>query len=185
MFKPSDVVVFYRTNAQSRVIEEALVRRRIPYYVVGGLRFYDQREIKDLLAYLRVVSNPADAVSLTRLIGTPPRGIGARSIEAMEAMGAREKMSLFDALGRAETESSIALRISRQITALHEWLRNLVDAAPTMTVRAILEEIIDRSGYLAYLEGLADGSSRRESVAELLSAAIHLRRRVRRARRAG
>jgi len=171
LFKPSDVVVFYRTNAQSRVIEEALVRRRIPYYVVGGLRFYDQREIKDLLAYLRVISNPADAVSLNRLIGTPPRGIGARSIEAMEALGAREKMSLFDALGRAETESSIALRISRQITALHEWLRNLVGAAPTMTVRAILEEIIDRSGYLAYLEGLADGSSRRESVTELLSAA--------------
>src|SRR5262249_19187305 len=154
-----------------RVIEEALVRRRIPYYVVGGLRFYDQREIKDLLAYLRVVSNPADAVSLTRLIGTPPRGIGARSVEAMEALGAQEKMSLFDALGRAETVSSIALRISRQISALHEWLRNLVNAAPTMTVRAILEEIIDRSAYIAYLEGLADGSGRRESVAELLSAA--------------
>ena len=127
LFKPSDVVVFYRTNAQSRVIEEALVRRRIPYYVVGGLRFYDQREIKDLLAYLRVVSNPADAVSLTRLIGTPPRGIGARSIEAMDAMAGRERMSLFDALGRAETESSVALRISRQITALQEWLRNLVN----------------------------------------------------------
>ena len=147
------------------------MRRRIPYYVVGGLRFYDQREIKDLLAYLRVVSNPADAVSLTRLIGTPPRGIGARSIEAMEALGAQEKMSLFDALGRAETVSSIALRISRQISALHEWLRNLVNAAPTMTVRAILEEIIDRSAYIAYLEGLADGSGRRESVTELLSAA--------------
>jgi DNA helicase-2/ATP-dependent DNA helicase PcrA len=170
-FKPSEVVVFYRTNAQSRVIEEALVRRRIPYYVVGGLRFYDQREIKDLLAYLRVVSNPADAVSLTRMIGTPPRGIGARSIEAMEELAGRERMSLFDALGRAETVSSIALRISRQITALHEWLRNLISAAPTMNVRAILEEIIDRAGYLSYLEGLADGSSRRESVAELLTAA--------------
>jgi DNA helicase II / ATP-dependent DNA helicase PcrA len=171
LFKPSDVVVFYRTNAQSRVIEEALVRRRIPYYVVGGLRFYDQREIKDLLAYLRVVSNPADAVSLTRMIGTPPRGIGARSIEAMEELAGRERMSLFDALGRAETVSSIALRISRQITALHERLRNLISAAPTMNVRAILEEIIDRAGYLSYLEGLADGSSRRESVAELLTAA--------------
>ena len=171
MFKPSDVVVFYRTNAQSRVIEEALVRRRIPYYVVGGLRFYDQREIKDLLAYLRVVANSADAVSLTGLIGTPPRGIGARSIEAMEARAARERMSLFDALGRAETESSIALRIARQITALHEWLRNLIDRGVHHDVHAILEEIIDTSGYLAYLEGLTDGASRRESVAELLSAA--------------
>ncbi len=170
-YKPSDVVVFYRTNAQSRVIEEALVRRRIPYYVVGGLRFYDQREIRDLLAYLRVVSNSADAVSLTRLIGVPPRGIGARSIEALEAMAAREKMTLFDALGRAETESSIALRISRQITALHQWLRDLTARAPAMTVRAILDEIIASSGYLTYLQGLTDGAPRRESVEELTSAA--------------
>jgi DNA helicase-2/ATP-dependent DNA helicase PcrA len=170
-YKPSDAVVFYRTNAQSRVIEEALVRRRIPYYVVGGLRFYDQREIKDLLAYLRVVANSADAVSLTRLIGTPPRGIGARSIEAMEATAARERMSLFDAMGRAETESSIALRIARQITALHQWLRDLIARAPGMNVRAILEEVIDTAGYIAYLEGLTDGASRRESVTELLSAA--------------
>jgi DNA helicase-2/ATP-dependent DNA helicase PcrA len=170
-FKPSDIVIFYRTNAQSRVIEEALVRRRIPYYVVGGLRFYDQREIKDLLAYLRVVSNPADALSLTRLIGTPPRGIGARSVEAMEEMAAREGMTLFEALGRAETESSIALRIARQITALHEWLRDLIARVSTITVRTVLEEVIDRSGYIRYLEGLTDGASRRESVAELLSAA--------------
>jgi DNA helicase-2/ATP-dependent DNA helicase PcrA len=170
-YKPSDVVVFYRTNAQSRVMEEALVRRRIPYYVVGGLRFYDQREIKDLLAYLRVISNSADAVSLTRLIGTPPRGIGARSIEAMEELAAHEGMTLFDALGRAETESSIALRISRQITALHEWLRDLITRASAMTVRAVLEEVIDTSGFIKYLEGLTDGASRRESVAELLSAA--------------
>jgi DNA helicase II / ATP-dependent DNA helicase PcrA len=170
-YKPSEVVVFYRTNAQSRVIEEALIRRRIPYYVVGGLRFYDQREIKDLVAYMRVVANSADAVSLTRLIGTPPRGIGARSIEAMEASAARERMTLFDAMGRAETESSIALRIARQITALHQWLRGLIERASTMTVRAVLDEIIDTSGFIAYLEGLTDGVSRRESVGELLSAA--------------
>jgi DNA helicase II / ATP-dependent DNA helicase PcrA len=170
-YKPSDVVVFYRTNAQSRVIEESLVRRRIPYYVVGGLRFYDQREIKDLIAYLRVVANSADAVSLTRLTGTPPRGIGARSIEVMEASAARERMTLFDAMGRAETESSIALRIARQITALHEWLRGLIERSPTMTVRAILEEVIDTSGFIPYLDGLTDGMSRRESVTELLSAA--------------
>ena len=170
-YQPSDVVVFYRTNAQSRVIEEALVRRRIPYYIVGGLRFYDQREIKDLLAYLRVVANPADAVSLTRMIGTPPRGIGARSIEAMEARAAREAMPLFDALGRAETESSIALRIARQITNLHQWMRSLIDRSSTMTVHALLEEIIDTSSYIAYLEGLTDGASRRESVTELVSSA--------------
>jgi DNA helicase II / ATP-dependent DNA helicase PcrA len=171
LHKPSDVVVFYRTNALSRVIEEALVRRRIPYYVVGGWRFYDRQEIRDLLAYLRVVANPADAVSLTRMIGAPPRGIGERSIEAMEARAEHERSSLFDALGRAETESAIALRIARQITALHQWLRDLIAKAPSMTVHAILEEVIDTSGYIAYLERQTDAGSRRENVDELLSAA--------------
>ncbi len=170
-YKPSDVVVFYRTNALSRVIEEALVRRRIPYYVVGGWRFYDRQEIRDLLAYLRVIANPADAVSLTRLIGAPPRGIGERSIEALEMGAARERVTLFDALGRAETESSIALRIARQITALHQWLRGLIAKAPTVTVHALLEEVIDASGYLAYTERLTDAAARRENVDELLAAA--------------
>ena len=82
-FRPADVVVFYRVNAQSRAIEEALVRRRVPYYVVGGVRFYEQRDVKDLLAYLRVLANPADALSLERMVGTPPRGIGAKSFEAI------------------------------------------------------------------------------------------------------
>ena len=87
-FRPADVVVFYRVNAQSRAIEEALVRRRIPYYVVGGVRFYEQRDVKDLLAYLRVLANPADAVSLERMVGTPPRGIGAKSFEAITELAA-------------------------------------------------------------------------------------------------
>src|SRR6266849_9696912 len=77
-FQPADIVVFYRVNAQSRVLEEALVRRRVPYQIVGGFRFYDYREIKDLIAYLRVIANPADALSLERIVGTPPRGIGAK-----------------------------------------------------------------------------------------------------------
>src|SRR5579859_7407020 len=103
--RPADIVVFYRVNAQSRMLEEALVRRRVPYYIVGGLRFYDQREIKDLIAYLRVIANPADALSVERLIGVPPRGIGARTVEAMREVGEREGIPLFETLGRLETES--------------------------------------------------------------------------------
>ena len=89
--RPTDIVVFYRVNAQSRVLEEALVRRRIPYYIVGGLRFYDQREIKDLIAYLRVMLNPADAVALERMIGVPPRGIGAKTVEVMGSVAERRR----------------------------------------------------------------------------------------------
>src|SRR5262249_31403532 len=127
--KPADIVVFYRTNAQSRVLEEALVRRRLPYYVAGGVRFYEHAEIKDLLAYLRVLANPADAVSLTRLCGAPPRGIGAKTIESLQAMATREGIRLFDAFARAQGDSSIVLRSAKQVTALHSWLAGLMDCA--------------------------------------------------------
>ena len=142
--KASEVVVFYRVNAQSRVIEEALVRRKLPYYIAGGLRFYDQREIKDLIAYLRVLLNPADAVSLDRMVGVPPRGIGARTVEAMGAVAEREGVTLFESMGRLETESKVALRIAKQASQLYRWLRELAVRAETMGVRAILDEIIGR-----------------------------------------
>ncbi len=169
--RPCDIVVFYRVNAQSRVIEEALVRRRIPYYVVGGVRFYEHREVKDLLAYLKVIANPKDAVSLERMIGAPPRGIGDKTIEAMAAFAAREKISLFDAMGRLETVSAVALRISKTATALASWMRDLIERAGAMPVRAILDEVLVRSGFLGHLEGLADGATRRQNVQEMLSAA--------------
>ena len=169
--RPADMVVFYRVNAQSRMLEEALVRRRVPYYIVGGLRFYDQREIKDLIAYLRVIANPADGLSLERMIGVPPRGIGARTIAAMREVGEREGLSLFDALGRLETESRVALRISKQAGSLYGWLRDLMARAGTMSVGGILDEIIARSGFAGYLDSLPDGAPRRQNVAELLAAA--------------
>jgi DNA helicase-2/ATP-dependent DNA helicase PcrA len=170
-FKPADVVVFYRTNAQSRVIEEALVRRRVPYYVVGGVRFYERAEVKDLVAYLRAIANPLDSISVNRMIGVPPRGIGSRTIEVLSKVGQREKISLFEALGRAEGESSIALRIAKVASALYEWLRELRERSATMKVRAIIEEIIAQTDFRAYLEGTADGEARKENIAELLTAA--------------
>lgn len=169
--KPSEVVVFYRVNAQSRVIEEALVRRRLPYYIAGGLRFYDQREIKDLIAYLRVLLNPADAVSLERAVGVPSRGIGARTIEAMGAVAEREGVTLFEAMGRLETESKVALRIAKQASQLYRWMRELAAQTITRGVREILEEIITRSGFEAHLEAMVDGPARRQNVAELMAAA--------------
>ncbi len=170
-FRLGEFVVFYRTNAQSRAIEEAMMRHRVPYYVVGGLRFYERAEIKDLIAYLRVIANPADALSLERMIGAPPRGIGARTLEALAAAAARESITMFDALGRAEALSAIALRIAKLAGALYLWMRDLAGRAPAMTVRAILEEVIAQARYTAYLDAMQDGAERRENVGELLSAA--------------
>jgi len=169
--RPTDIVIFYRVNAQSRVLEEALVRRRIPYYIVGGLRFYDQREIKDLIAYLRVMLNPADSIALERIIGVPPRGIGDKTVEVMASVAANEGITLFEAMGRMETESNIALRIAKAAGNLYAWMRDLMARASTLGVRAMLDDIIVRSGFAAYLEAMADGAARRQNVAELLSAA--------------
>ena len=169
--KPSDIVIFYRVNAQSRVIEEALVRRRVPYNMVGGFRFYDYREIKDLIAYLRVLANPSDALSLERMVGTPPRGVGAKTIEVTREVATREGISLFEALGRLETQSNVALRIAKQAGSLYSWMRDLAARASALSVRAILEEVIATSGFETYLEGLDDAEARQQNVAELLAAA--------------
>ncbi len=169
--RPADIVVFYRVNAQSRVLEEALVRRRVPYTIVGGLRFYDHREVRDLLAYLRVLANPNDSLSVERMVGTPPRGIGARTVEVTAEVAERERISLFEALGRLEAEPRIALRAAKPAALLYSWMRELMRRLPAMTVRAVLEEIIARTGFEAYLSGLADGEARLQNVAELLTAA--------------
>ena len=129
--EPADIVVFYRVNAQSRVIEEALVRRRIPYYVVGGLRFYEQRDIKDLLAYLRVLANPADAVSLERMVGTPPRGIGAKTFEAIGELAARREYHGVrgDGPARDLLEGRAANRQAGRRCSIR-WMHDLAERAP-------------------------------------------------------
>ncbi|MGH7879585.1 MAG: ATP-dependent helicase, partial [Candidatus Binataceae bacterium] len=170
-FAPADVVVFFRVNAQSRALEEALVRRRVPYLMVGGLRFYDRREIKDLLAYLRVLANPADALSLERMVATPSRGIGAKTLEVAREVAQRGNLTEFDALGRLETESRVALRIAKQAGALYAWMRNLAERSSTLNVRKILDEILARCDFDAYLGGLEDADARRQNVAEMLTAA--------------
>ena len=168
---PAEIVVFYRVNAQARVLEEALVRRRIPYYVVGGLRFYEHREVKDLLAYLRVLANPADAVSVERMVGAPTRGVGAKTLEVAAQIAAEERVTAFEALGRLETNSRVALRSAKQAGELYAWMRDLADRVPAAKVRTILDEVIERTGFLAYLDAMPDGGARRQNVAEMLSAA--------------
>ena len=169
-YRPGSVVVFYRVNAQARAIEEALARSRIPYRVIGGLRFYDQREVKDLLSYLRVLVNPADMLSLERAVGVPPRGIGARTVEVIRETAARDGVTALEALGRLEPQSRVALRIAKQASALYEWMRDLSRRMASMDVCAILEEVIARSGFASYVEAMPDGASRGQNVAEMVSA---------------
>ena len=108
--RPGDVAVFYRTNAQSRALEEVFVRVGLPYKVVGGTRFYERREVKDALAYLRVLSNPTDTVNLRRIINVPKRGIGDRAEACVAALAERERIPFVAALGRPEDAPGIATR---------------------------------------------------------------------------
>jgi len=172
--RPKDVAVFYRTNAQSRAVEEVFVRVGIPYKVVGGTRFYERKEVKDALAYLRVVSNPLDAVNLRRILNTPRRGIGERAEAAVAALADRERIPFVAALGRAADAPGIATRSLASIeafTRLLEDLRTVFDGGSG--VAGLLAATLEQTGYLDELRGSPDpqDQTRVENLAELLSVA--------------
>ncbi|MGN6415708.1 DNA helicase PcrA [Flexivirga sp.] len=173
--KPKDVAVFYRTNAQSRALEEVFVRVGLPYKVVGGTRFYERREVKDALAYLRVVSNPADTVNLRRILNVPKRGIGDRAEACVSALAERERIPFIAALGRAGDAPGIATRSVTCInafTALLESLRTVHESEDT-GVGELLEAILDQTGYLSELRRSPDpqDETRVENLAELIAVA--------------
>jgi DNA helicase II / ATP-dependent DNA helicase PcrA len=170
----ADVAVFYRTNAQSRVFEEVFIRVGLPYKVVGGVRFYERREVRDALAYLRVLANPEDAVSLRRIINVPKRGIGDRAQACVEALAQRERISFWQALRRVEDAPGLA---ARSLTALVgfrdlvDGLRDLFDAGTRPS--EVLEQVLGRTGYLAELQSSTDpqDESRLENLRELVAVA--------------
>ncbi|GAA2135947.1 DNA helicase PcrA [Nocardioides koreensis] len=172
--RAADVAVFYRTNAQSRVFEEVFIRTGQPYKVVGGVRFYERREIRDALAYLRMLVNPADQVSLRRILNTPKRGIGDRAVECVQALAERERLTFWEALRRAGDAPGLATRSLTNIrgfVALVEELQSMVEAGERADV--ILESVLARSGYLAELEASDDpqDETRIENLAELVAVA--------------
>jgi DNA helicase-2/ATP-dependent DNA helicase PcrA len=171
---PGQVAVFYRTNAQSRVFEEVFIRAGMPYRVVGGVRFYERREVRDLLAYLRLIGNAADEVSLRRVLNVPRRGIGERAEACIAALAARDKGTFAQALLRPGEAPAMAARSVKAIESFNDLLGGLREAAATgMPVADLTEAVLDRSGYLAELQASTDlqDASRIENLNELVSVA--------------
>ncbi|MFC0038062.1 DNA helicase PcrA [Actinomadura rayongensis] len=178
--RPGDVAVFYRTNAQSRVFEEIFIRVGMPYKVVGGVRFYERKEVRDLLAYLRVLANPEDTVSLRRILNVPKRGIGDRAEACVEAHASRERISFWQALRLPEDVPGMATRsinAVREFVALIDGLRELV---PVRTPAEIVDAVLTRSGYLEELSNSKDpqDETRIENLRELESVAREYEERV-------
>ncbi|WP_122818532.1 DNA helicase PcrA [Nocardioides pantholopis] len=172
--RAADMAVFYRTNAQSRVFEEVFIRTGQPYKVVGGVRFYERREVRDALAYLRMLANPDDEVSLRRILNTPKRGIGDRAVACVTALAERERTTFWEALRRADQAPGLATRSLSSITgfvAMVEELQSMVAAGERADV--VLESVLARSGYLAELEESDDpqDATRVENLAELVAVA--------------
>ncbi len=171
---PGQVAVFYRTNAQSRVFEEVFIRAGLPYKVVGGVRFYERREVRDLLAYLRLISNADDEVSLRRVLNVPKRGIGDRAEECVAAMASRQRISFARALARPADIPDLAARSARAIEAFNELIGGLRESAQAGSpVGDLADAVLDRSGYLAELQASTDlqDESRIENLKELVSVA--------------
>ncbi|MBS2939202.1 DNA helicase PcrA [Nocardioides sp. J2M5] len=172
--RPADVAVFYRTNAQSRVFEEVFIRTGQPYKVVGGVRFYERKEVRDALAYLRMLVNTADEISLRRVLNTPKRGIGERAEACIAALADRDRITFWEALVRAEEAPGLATRSLKNIqgfVAMVQELQSMVAADERPDV--ILESVLERSGYVTELEASDDpqDGTRVENLAELVAVA--------------
>ncbi|MFC4057875.1 DNA helicase PcrA [Planomonospora corallina] len=170
---PGQVAVFYRTNAASRVFEETFIRTGLPYKVVGGVRFYERKEVRDLLAYLRVLANPGDVVSLRRILNVPKRGIGDRAEAMVEAFAARERIPFAEALRRADEAPGMATRSIKAVKEFVALLDELAAKAESAPPSALAQEVLESTGYRAELENSEDpqDAGRLENLEELISVA--------------
>ncbi|MFE6780414.1 ATP-dependent DNA helicase [Streptomyces sp. NPDC057702] len=173
--RAGDVAVFYRTNAQSRVFEEVFIRVGLPYKVVGGVRFYERKEVRDILAYLRVLANPEDTVPLRRILNVPKRGIGERAEAMIDALAQRERISFAQALRRVDEAYGMAARSAnavRRFNVLLEDLRTIVESGAGPAT--VLEAVLERTGYLAELQASTDpqDETRVENLQELAAVAL-------------
>ncbi|RAJ38926.1 DNA helicase-2/ATP-dependent DNA helicase PcrA [Kitasatospora sp. SolWspMP-SS2h] len=173
--RPGDVAIFYRTNAQSRVFEEVFIRVGLPYKVVGGVRFYERKEVKDVLAYLRVLSNPEDTVPLRRILNVPKRGIGERAEAMIDALASRERISFAAALRRVDEAYGMAARSANAVKKFNELLAGLRQVVESGAgPAAVLEAVLEETGYLAELQSSTDpqDETRVENLQELAAVAL-------------
>ncbi len=168
-----DFAILYRINAMSRVLEEALMAQNIPYEVVGGMRFFDRAEIKDLVAYLQVVQNPGNSLALRRIINTPTRGIGESALGILDRLALTQQISLWEAVRLAAADETIPVRMRHAFQALVDLLEALIQGAGHLSLPQLTREMIQRSGYLDRLKASAkaDDARRAENVEEFVSVA--------------
>lgn len=170
--KFSDFAVLYRTNAQSRSIEETFIRYGVPYRVVGGVRFYDRKEIKDIMAYLRLVYQPEDRVSFERIVNVPTRGIGGKSLETFYSWMGQQGLSLLAALASVNDCPGLTPKARKGLFELGEMLASMREVMDDAALPGLLDSLIRRIDYMAYLDdGSLQGESRQENVRELISVA--------------
>jgi len=167
-----DVAILYRTNSQSRLFEEALHRNQVPYVMIGGTRFYDRKEVRDLVAYARVLVNPKDDASLRRIVNLPPRDIGKATIEAVQEIGRRDGVGFLDAAARAVESRAVGARAAKAIQGFLDLVTELRREALELTPSRLIARIVSRTGFDAHLRATqpADAAVRIENLAELVNA---------------
>ena len=173
-FKRGDCAVMYRTNAQSRVIEEAFIRYGMPYRLVGGTRFYERREVRDVIAYLRLVHNPYDSVSLLRIINMPPRGIGKRTVDELSQWAKGLSLPAYAALQSLDDEgdkSPFGPRFAKALTSFLTMLNELIMRSKELNIVELFDLVVERSGYKEYILDRDDGEDRWENIMELRTVA--------------
>lgn len=166
--RPGECAIMYRTNAQSRLFEDAFIRRGMPYRLVGATRFYERREIKDVLAYLRVIYNPNDDMSLSRIINVPPRGIGRKTSAQLVSWAQRENTSLYGALRKIRAESEPSFRGRGILLRFLSLVEGLIAAQKELDLLEVLDKVLERCGYESFLrDGTEEGEERWRNVMEL------------------
>ena len=165
-----DCAVMYRVNAQSRALEEAFMRYGVPYPLIGGTRFYQRREVKDIIAYLRVIHNPHDNVSLARIINIPGRGVGQRTMSQLQARARTDNSSLYNTLEKVLEEKTFTPRIIQALTGFVHLINGLTVTGRELTLAELVDEILERTGYREYLLEKENGEER-DNITELRNAA--------------
>ena len=173
-----EIAVFYRVNAQSRAIEDELVKQQIPYTIVGGLKFYERKEIKDILAYLKLIANPPDGLSLKRIINVPPRGIGEKTIEKIETFSRERGLTLYEGMKQSVKEDWLTVAAKGKVEEFIRLIEEFREEAKRLSLSQLTMALLRESGYLQKLkeEGTDEAISRMENIDELVNVMMELER---------